>query len=135
MRRRDFLKSLLILPLVTVAAKISAIPKIEIKRGKRWRIFLQKSLVAGLPFYALYLVEDELRVGDHLRLVREPDNRYDAKAVEIYWRDYKLGYLPRDENASVSRILDRGGEVSARITGIQNWYFERDIELEVWLEV
>jgi len=134
-RRRDFLKSLLILPLVTVAAKISAIPKIEIKRSKRWRIFLQKSLVAGLPFYSLYLVEDKLRVGDHLRLVREPNNRYDAKAVEIYWRDYKLGYLPRDENAIVSRILDRGGNLTARITDLRDWYFEKDVELEIWLEV
>ena len=78
-----------------------------------------------------------LQVGDVLSLVREADNRFDARAVRVEWQGEKLGYLPRLDNASVSHLLDNGTTLlSAEIVALQasNNPWER-IALAVYLLV
>jgi hypothetical protein len=53
-----------------------------------------------------------------LKLVREPDNRYDANAVAVQVRRYRIGYLPRAENTTISQLMDRGEKLSARIVSL-----------------
>lgn len=79
-------------------------------------IVLQDSPLAGFQYHAGRALWPQLRVGDALTLVREPDNPYDAKAVRVEWQGRKLGYVPRRENADAARLLDRGQALSARIT-------------------
>ena len=79
-------------------------------------ILIQDSPLAGFQFHAGKAVWTKLRVGDALALVREPDNPHDARAVRVDWRGYKLGYVPRRENADVARLLDRGTPLAARIS-------------------
>ncbi len=79
-------------------------------------ILIQDSPLAGFQFHAGKTVWKELRVGDELALVREPDNPHDARAVRVDWRGRKLGYVPRRENADVARLLDRGELLAARIS-------------------
>ena len=50
----------------------------------------------------------ELKIGTSLRLVRESENRFDPNAVAIYLDDYKLGFVPRDENELIAKFLDLG---------------------------
>lgn len=50
----------------------------------------------------------ELKIGVSLRLVRESENRFDPNAVAIYLDDYKLGFVPRDENELIAKFLDLG---------------------------
>ena len=69
----------------------------------------------GFQFYAGRELWDEMKAGDALVLVREPDNPRDVHAVRVEWRGRKLGYLPRAENRAVAAEMDRGGKVAARI--------------------
>lgn len=79
------------------------------------RILVQSSPLAGFQYYGAKILWDEMREGDPLALIREPDNPHDAKAVRVEWRGAKLGYLPRAENRDVAEAMDRGAPVSGRI--------------------
>ena len=79
-------------------------------------ILLQDSPLAGFQYHAGKALWPQMRVGDALALVREPDNPYDAKAVRVEWRGRKIGYVPRRENADVARFMDGGHMLVARIS-------------------
>ena len=59
-----------------------------------------------------------LRPGEHLKLIREPDNPYDQFAVAIYTlTGEQLGYM----HAGDSRLadhMDKGGEVSTKVVAV-----------------
>lgn len=79
------------------------------------RVLVQSSPLAGFQYHAGASLWHELREGDRLQLVREPDNSHDANAVRVEWRGQKLGYLPRAENRAVAAAMDNGDKVDARI--------------------
>jgi hypothetical protein len=83
------------------------------------RIVIQDSPLAGFKYYEGKASWDELRVGDALRLVREPANPHDANAIRVEWKDRMLGYVPRRENSHLARQMDRGAAIEARITELQ----------------
>jgi len=78
-------------------------------------IIVQRSPLAGFRHYDGARFWSEMRAGDRLELVREPDNPYDASAIRVEWRGVKLGYIPRRDNAAVARQMDRGAPLEARI--------------------
>ena len=90
MERRSFLKTLLGLPLLIPSKDAFIKPEIECNNKT---ILIQESPVAGFQYYEGERLWKKLSIGDMVQLNREPDNPYDKKAVEIYWRDIKLGYL------------------------------------------
>ena len=59
-----------------------------------------------------------LKPGLELRLRREPWNRHDPQAVAVYYRQEKLGYLPRTDNAAVARWPDQGRALRASIAAL-----------------
>jgi hypothetical protein len=83
-------------------------------------IVIQDSPLAGFKYYDGKEFWDELKVGDALRLVREPANPHDANAIRVEWKDRMLGYVPRRENAHLARQMDRGAAIEARITRLQS---------------
>jgi len=82
-------------------------------------VLLQESPLAGFQYHNGPAVWDRLQPGDPLGLVREPENAYDRRAVAVYWRGSKLGYLPRVENAAVAQMLDRQLRVAATINRME----------------
>jgi len=82
-------------------------------------MLVQNSPLAGFRYYEGTALWTEMRPGDRLDLVREPDNPHDANAIRVLWKGQLLGYLPRRENAAVARQLDRGAPVEARITQLR----------------
>ena len=82
----------------------------------RAHILLQDSPLAGFQYHQGKTIWAEMKVGDELTLMREPDNPYDAKAIRVDWRGLKLGYVPRRENADIARIMDNGTRLQARIS-------------------
>ena len=100
------------------------------------RILVQSSPVAGFQYHEGKRVWDQLKVGDALALVREPENPHDARAVRVEWNGHMLGYVPRAENDAVARQLDRGNKLEARIVRLTR---HRDpwkrIEFEVFLRL
>ena len=100
------------------------------------RILVQSSPIAGFQFHEGRQLWDQLKIGDPLTLVREPDNSHDARAVRVEWKGHMLGYVPRAENDAVARQLDRGNRLEARIVRLTK---HRDpwkrIEFEVFLRL
>ncbi|WP_153163223.1 HIRAN domain-containing protein [Zoogloea sp. 1C4] len=83
--------------------------------AQQMRILVQSSPLAGFQYYGGKILWDEMREGDRLALVREPDNRHDPFAVRVEWRGAKLGYLPRSDNRDVAEEMDRGTPIAGRI--------------------
>lgn len=78
-------------------------------------IMLQDSPLAGFQYHQGKVLWADMKVGDRLDLIREPSNRYDARAIRVEWRGRKLGYVPRRENADIARLMDNGARPEARI--------------------
>ncbi|MEO8163884.1 MAG: HIRAN domain-containing protein [Betaproteobacteria bacterium] len=128
MSKTWFLWVFIILALAAACPSLAASPAA--------RILIQSSPVAGFQFHDGRQLWNQLRVGDALTLVREPDNPHDARAVRIEWNGHMLGYVPRAENEAVARQLDRGNKLEARIVRLTK---HRDpwkrIEFEVFLRM
>lgn len=82
-------------------------------------IVVQESPIAGFQYYDGEEVFAELWVKTPLLLEREQDNKYDANAVAIYYKQYKLGFVPKAENTAVAQMLDRGEYLSAEIVKLE----------------
>ncbi len=95
-------------------------------------ILLQDSPLAGFQYHAGKKLWPQMRVGDALTLIREPDNVHDAKAVRVEWQGHKIGYVPRRENTDVARIMDGGQTLVARINRLAE---VRDPWLRVRFEI
>ena len=67
--------------------------------------------IAGIEYYEALFVINEMKVGDKLILKLEKNNIYDENAVEIYYKDTKLGYIPRSANYSIARIMNAGWDI------------------------
>lgn len=106
-----------------VAARI---PEITHCTGRRPRAARDCARQAGTEhlenFAALACRRFQYHHGETLwpQLVREPDNHFDDRAVHMEWQGYKLGCIPRLDNAAVSQLLDRGERLEAVIAGLQN---------------
>jgi hypothetical protein len=83
------------------------------------RLLVQESPLAGYRYAQAAQVWPLMRVGDPLELSREPDNPHDANAVRVQWRGWKLGYVPRRDNAALAWGLDRGEPLRARISRLE----------------
>ena len=55
-----------------------------------------------------------LQAGDPVDLVREPYNAYDRQAIAAYADGVHVGYLPREDNVVLSRLLDAGLPLACR---------------------
>jgi len=78
-------------------------------------ILIQHTVLTGFRHHAAPRLWAALGPDARLSLVREPDNPEDPRAVALYWRGQKIGYLPRGENLVVAALLDRKRNLSARI--------------------
>ena len=97
-------------------------------------MLIQNSPLAGSQYYAVSKVWSDIRVGDRLTLIREPDNRHDRKAIRVEWKSHKLGYVPRAENRAAARALDAGEKLEAHVIRMRDdpdpW---RRVEFAVYL--
>ncbi|MDP1606758.1 MAG: HIRAN domain-containing protein [Rhodocyclaceae bacterium] len=82
------------------------------------KLLVQSSPLAGFQYHAGAVLWEQMKEGDALTLVREPDNRHDARAVRVEWQGRQLGYLPRAENEAVAAAMDRGERVEGRIAAL-----------------
>jgi hypothetical protein len=113
MKRRSFIQSLLGITGITVVPGSVARAK-SVSR----KCLLQTCELAGYQYYDGERVFPQLRQGDVLTLKRAPLNQYDKRAVEVYWGDSMLGHIPRVGNMAISQMMDRGEQISAKITAL-----------------
>ncbi len=88
----------------------------EAENGAGSQLSFQESFVAGLPYYEFDSVCSQISLGDEVRLVRKPENAHDVYAVEVWWKSHMLGHIPRDENISISNLMDAGRQLVARVS-------------------
>lgn len=62
--------------------------------------------VAGLAYYGFESIKNKQDMaGDICDFLEEPDNKHDKKAVEIYYGETKLGYVPKPYNEIIFSLL------------------------------
>lgn len=81
-------------------------------------IFLFDTYIAGTSYIdGIEELEAHLNEDDKLDFFREPDNKYDKRAIVIKTIDgVKIGYVPRYDNAIFSRLMDAGKLLFGRIS-------------------
>jgi hypothetical protein len=132
MQRRRFLTRM-----TQALAVIGAAPVLARARSRASdasELHLQDCRIAGSAYYDCNIVLPRLHPGDPLRLRRQPDNPHDDRAIEVFWREHKLGYLPRLDNAAAASLLDRTHTMRAEILGIDDPDAAWDpVRLRVWV--
>lgn len=76
---------------------------------------LLQTNIAGYQYYNGKKVEKYFNKGDLLKLKLQEDNPYDSNAVEIYFQDVKIGYLPRYDNEVIANLLREEKQIYAKI--------------------
>lgn len=73
--------------------------------------------LAAFTYYDGLEVIDDLLPGTLVDLLAEPTNPYDSEAVAVFFQGKKLGYLPKDKNSLISRMIfyGHGDILEARI--------------------
>lgn len=76
--------------------------------------------VAGFTYHEGCEVLNQMKFGDVVTLVREDENEHDSKAVALFFNDVHIGYIPRNENDMLAKLMDLGwGEMfEARIQSL-----------------
>lgn len=74
--------------------------------------------IAGFSHWYGFDVINKLNPGAKLRMVPEADNPYDPNAVALYKGKTKIGYVPRDRNATLAQLLffGQGSAFECRVT-------------------
>jgi hypothetical protein len=82
-------------------------------------ILVLQCIVAGTSFRNIHKVEKKLIPDTKLTLQREPDNEHDELAIKILLDDYLIGYVPRDSNEVVARLMDAGKKFHGVIIALE----------------
>ena len=83
-------------------------------------IFLLDIVVAGTTFCPVVpALRAELLPETMLRMVRCPDNEHDRYAIAIYYKENRIGYVPRELNLVISRLMGAGKEFYARVVEVK----------------
>ena len=72
------------------------------------KIHLTNFQLAGFGYWEGCEAFEQLKIGTELDLIRDENNQFDPYAVAIYYKDFKLGYIPRGSNHDISKYLDMG---------------------------
>ena len=115
MNRIDFLKQVLLGGALLFVPKHSSGKEPKATR----EIKLSSPYIAGFQYYKGLELDQILKENDLLILKREQQNTHDRYAIEVFSGSNKLGYLPREENKVIARMMDQGMAVKARIITIK----------------
>lgn len=66
--------------------------------------------IAGFTYYDGPEAFSSLKIGQELDLALDPENTYDNRAVALFHKDWKLGYIPRGENRIFYKLLRTGSK-------------------------
>jgi hypothetical protein len=64
--------------------------------------------IAGFTYYDGVDVFQELTIGTKLTLKAEPENKFDNYAVALYFKEAKLGFVPKGMNKEIFKLLEMG---------------------------
>lgn len=79
--------------------------------------------IAGFTYYDGAEVFSKLEMGMKLNMAIDEENKFDARAVLISYKELKLGYIPRDHNRRFYKLLRLG--MDNIVLRVQGWSKER----------
>lgn len=83
-------------------------------------IFLLDIVVAGTTHCKdIDKVYPLLEKGQVLRMLRNPKNKHDKHAIALYYNDIRIGWVPRELNLVISRLMDAGKAFFCRIEKVR----------------
>lgn len=92
-------------------------------------IVVLETKVAGTMYYEPHEFEPIIKKDLLLKMVREPDNKFDKFAVALHLEDGKIGYLPKTQNEVIARLMDAGKEFTTKVVS-KKWNEQHN-----WLEI
>ena len=105
----------------------------ELIRPLQNEILLLETYVAGTAYIEDESIFDEAHDGDKLILRRE-DNRFDEKAILVLdQKERKMGYVPERENTVLSRLMDAGKLLTAKIDRLSPKGSFRQVNISIYL--
>jgi len=113
-KRIEFFKRLLLGGVGIFAAKYSLHAETVSVRD----IYLDSLYIAGFQYYEGQNQLKNLKENLPVTLKRQSENKHDFFAVEVYFGNHKLGYLPRSDNRIIARMMDQGLKLKATIRKI-----------------
>ena len=106
----------------------------ELIKPLQKEIFLFDTYIAGTMHLQDTSVISKLNVGDKVIFQREPDNRYDDKAILILnTLKEKLGYVPEKDNVVFSRLMDAGKMLTGKINEIKDKHGFTQVAIGIYL--
>ena len=98
-------------------------------------IFLFDTNVAGTSFVeGIEELAQHLEIDERLDFFREPDNKYDNRAIVIKTGNgVKIGYVPKADNAIFARLMDAGKLLFGRISAKEQRDKWVKIDIKVYL--
>jgi HIRAN domain len=113
MKRIDFLANLAG-SVVLARLPISTLETVVTTHTERL-ISIYSGNIRGIRYYKGEKLLRSLAAGTLLTLKREPKNRYDDLAIEVFCSETKLGYVARECNVVLANMMDEGVEIVAQI--------------------
>ena len=95
---------------------------LNIKKPFSQRIFLMNTFVAGVTHVrGIKSLAKALKKHEEVLLVREPKNEYDELAILVKNKEgKKLGYIPRQKNEAIARLMDAGKCFEAEVVAVKD---------------
>jgi len=109
---------------------------LEVGKPFSRQIYLISASIAGL-FYVedIHDLLEEIKLESKLRFVREPDNKHDDLAILVKdQNDNKLGYIPREKNPILARLMDAGKHIYGTVKEINNDDSYMNVEMEIFMD-
>ncbi|MBR5709911.1 MAG: HIRAN domain-containing protein [Thermoguttaceae bacterium] len=109
-------------------SKRKPLPKIFKKRAEitprrtvNASVHLMKTNVAGTAHVPdVASLANQLKPGDRLFLIREPNNEYDSNAIMVLnQKEQKLGYIPKAKNPLLAKMMDEGLLLYADVDAVE----------------
>ena len=98
-------------------------------------ILLLESHVVGTGFVKDIVKKTQSIVpGDILPLRREPQNHYDTRAIQVLnGKEERIGYVPRVDNTVLSRLMDAGKLLYAKVKSVDGGYNWLRIDIDIYM--
>ncbi len=98
---------------------------------------LKKFWIAGIRYHEANQIFFDLCLEDEVWLQREPTNPYDSNGIlvmcEVDGRNYRLGYVPKEENKDLAALLDMGWGHTLYST-VSNMMYRTGIEIAIYVK-
>ncbi len=102
-------------------------------------ILLMETIINGaMHVENIHALAAALHVGDRVKLILEPDNPVDARAILVRnEKDEKLGYIPRVKNEVLFHLMDAGKYLYGVVVDgdIDEDADEEDTWVQIYIEV